>query len=410
MSAHNEAPVVESGTAATAVAGDWLDRILELEVGPVAHGGHCVARAEGRVVFVRHALPGERVRVVVTEDRHGSFCRADAIAVVRPAPERVESPCVWARPGGCGGCDFQHATPEAQRALKAQVLAEQLHRLGGVDREVEVEELPGGVLGWRHRVRLAVGPDGVPGLRAHRAHDVIPVSDCPITAPGLLDAVLDRRWRPGDEVQIERDDNGQDHVSAGDGAGPAVPRSVRGRRWQVPPGAFWQVHPALADTLCDLVEDWARVPEGGVAWDLYGGAGVLAAVLAAQAGPRGVVTVVESDRAAVECGRAALEDLPQVRFRLGRVERMLGELGRPDVVVADPPRKGLGRAVVDGLVAAGPSRLLHVACDPAALGRDTALLAERGYRLRELRAFDAFPMTHHLEAVALFVPADVSED
>jgi tRNA/tmRNA/rRNA uracil-C5-methylase (TrmA/RlmC/RlmD family) len=164
----------------------------------------------------------------------------------------------------------------------------------------------------------------------------------------------------------------------------------------------------LADALCAVVAQWARAPVGGRAWDLYGGAGVLASVLAGQVGPAGVVTVVESDRAAVAAGRAALCDLPAVRWRVGRVERLLGELtsaGCPDVVVADPPRRGLGRAVVDGLVAAGPAQLVLVACDPAALARDVALLGARGYRLADLRAFDAFPMTHHLEAIALFEPS-----
>lgn len=406
-------PAVAGPTIAPASAPSWLDRIIELDVGAVAHGGHCVGRVDGRVVFVRHTLPGERVRAVVTEDRHGSFCRADAIAVVRPSPDRVEAPCVWARPGGCGGCDFQHAEPAAQRELKARVLAEQLRRLAGVERTVEVEPLPGGSLGWRNRVRLAVGPDGTAGLRAHRAHDVIPIADCLLAAPGMLAPVLDRAWRPGAEIQVELDELGRTHVSTVDGAvvspvdgGGPVPRSLRGRHWQVPPGAFWQVHPALAETLCEVVADWARVPVGGRAWDLYGGAGVLASVLAEQVGPGGEVVVVESDREAVACGREALAELPWVRFQSGRVERMLGELahgGRPDVVVADPPRKGLGRAVVERLAGIGPDRLVHVACDPAALARDVALLAEHGYQLDRLRAFDAFPMTHHLEAVALFV-------
>ena len=385
----------------------WLDRVLEFEVGPVAHGGHCVARVDGRVVFVRHALPGERVRAVVTEDRHGAFCRADVIAVLQASADRVEAPCVWARAGGCGGCDYQHVSPAAQRRLKADVLAEQLRRLAGVDRPVEVEELPGGPLGWRHQVRLAVGPDGQAGLRAYRAHDVIPIADCLLAPSGMLPPVLEREWPPSDEVRVERDSTGEVHVSTGSGPdGERVRRRVGDRVWDAPPGAFWQVHPALADILCGVVADWAGAPTGGRAWDLYGGMGVLASVLAEQVGPDGAVTVVESDRRAVAAGRAALADLPAVRWRTGRVERVLAELtedGRPDVVVADPPRKGLGRAVVDGLVAAAPDRLVHVACDPAALARDVALCAERGYRLAELRAFDAFPMTHHLEAVALFV-------
>ncbi|MDT7687001.1 MAG: hypothetical protein QOG57_7311, partial [Pseudonocardiales bacterium] len=128
----------------------WLDRVLDLEVGPVAHGGHCVARADGRVVFVRHALPGERVRAVVTEDRGGSFCRADAVEVLTASPDRVPQPCPYAGPGKCGGCDWQHATGPAQREIKATVIREQFSRIAGFDLgEVfaGVEELPGGLLG-----------------------------------------------------------------------------------------------------------------------------------------------------------------------------------------------------------------------------------------------------------------------
>lgn len=154
---------------------DWTGRQLELEVGPVAHGGHCVARHDGRVVFVRHALPGERVVAEVTEDRHKSFCRADALEIVRADDRRVTPPCPLAVPGGCGGCDWQHAAPSLQRELKAAVVAEQLHRLAGIDTDVVVEPLEPAPLGWRSRVRLAVGRNGKAGLRAHRSHTVVQI-------------------------------------------------------------------------------------------------------------------------------------------------------------------------------------------------------------------------------------------
>ncbi|MDN5859586.1 MAG: TRAM domain-containing protein, partial [Pseudonocardia sp.] len=197
--------------------GGWTDRVLELEVGPVAHGGHCVARHDGRVVFVRHALPGERVRAVVTEDGGRAFCRADTVAVLEPARQRVEPVCSWARAGGCGGCDFQHATAQAQRELKAAVLAEQLRRLAGLDVEVPVERLPGGSLGWRSRVRLAVDQLGRGGLRAHRSHDVLPVADCPLAPPGMLAPVLAGELPPGPDVEIVRDADGVVHVGGGGG-------------------------------------------------------------------------------------------------------------------------------------------------------------------------------------------------
>ncbi len=418
---------------ATAPA-DWTDRVLDLDVGAVAHGGHCVARVPGddgrdRVLFVRHALPGERVRVVVTDDR-GGFGRADAIAVLTPAAGRVEQPCPWARAGGCGGCDWQHADGPLQRALKTAVLREQLQRLGGLPEAVldelvpDVEELPGGLLGWRHRVRLAVDGEGRPGLRAHRSHDVLPIADCPLTPPGTLPPVLDGRFPPGGEVAVAVDADGVRHVTGDeerrdprggdvDGRpGAVVVQRAAGREWRLTPGGsgqpgtFWQVHPALADALVGVVGEWAQAPEGGTAWDLYGGVGLFGAVLAGQVGRDGAVTVVESSAQAVADGRAALADLPQVRWRTGRVEHLLPTLtGPPDVVVADPPRRGLGRAQVTALAEHAPGRVVYVACDPAALARDVALFAAHGYRLTALRAFDAFPMTHHLEAAALFLPA-----
>jgi tRNA/tmRNA/rRNA uracil-C5-methylase (TrmA/RlmC/RlmD family) len=412
------AAVTDSGAPGPGI--DWTDRVLDLDVGPVAHGGHCVARVPaadggaGRVVFVRHALPGERVRAVVTDDGGGAFCRADAIAVLVAAPGRVEPSCPWARAGGCGGCDWQHADGATQRALKTAVLREQLERLGGpaalLDAAPVVEELPGGLLGWRHRVRLAVDGEGRAGLRAHRSHDVLPVADCPLVPSGTLPPVLTQRFPPGVEVDVAVDADGLRCVT--DGSDPdhadaaAVVQRAAGREWRLTPGSFWQVHPALADTLAAVVGDWAQAPAGGTAWDLYGGVGLFAAVLAEQVGPDGRVTVVESSRQAVADGRAALADLPQVRWRTGRVERELPSLhGRPDVVVADPPRRGLGRALVAALCAREPGRIVHVACDPAALARDVALFASQGYRLAALRAFDAFPMTHHMECTALLVPA-----
>ncbi|MGH3794375.1 MAG: class I SAM-dependent RNA methyltransferase [Pseudonocardiaceae bacterium] len=386
---------------------------LELTVGPVGHGGFCVARHEGRVVFVRHALPGERVRAVVTEDRGGSYCRADAVQVLEPAAGRVPPPCPASGPGGCGGCDYQHVDPAVQRRLKAEVVAEQLRRIAGLDVAVTVQELPGGALGWRTRTRLAVDGAGRAGFRVHRSHTVRPVPTCPLAAPGALDQVLSRGWRPGSELEVVRDDAGRLHVAelrAGRpptwvrGTGRAVQQAA-GRRWEVNAHSFWQVHPAAADALAAIVRDWTGAPAGGIAWDLYGGVGLFASVLAGQVGPTGSVTVVESSRRAVVAGQVALADLPQVRFVTGRVERALARLpGSPDVVVLDPPRRGAGRRVAAAVAGREPGRIVHLGCDPAALARDIAGYVEGGYRLVALRALDTFPMTHHVECLALLEP------
>ncbi|MBV8932869.1 MAG: class I SAM-dependent RNA methyltransferase [Kutzneria sp.] len=388
----------------------WAGRRLEVEVGNVAHGGHCVARADGRVVFVRHALPGERVVVEVTEDKGGSYCRADAIEVLDASADRVEPPCPLARPGGCGGCDWQHASAPAQRRLKAVVVAEQLRRLAGLETPVEVEELPGGLLGWRTRVRMVVDGRGRPGFRAHRGHRVVPVRHCPIAVPDLVEEAGQRRWTRGAELAltadsrgrvhaVERPRRGRERTVAGDGV--AVERAG-GRAWRVDAYGFWQVHPEAAEVFAEVVAEWAAAPVGGTAWDLYAGVGLFASVLAEQVGSEGTVLAVESSRGAVAEGRANLADLPQVSFKTGDTEVVVASsAGRPDVVVLDPPRKGAGRAVVDAVAGHGPARVVYVACDPAALARDVAVFAEHGYRLERLRAFDAFPMTHHVECLAL---------
>ncbi|HET8983105.1 MAG TPA: TRAM domain-containing protein, partial [Pedococcus sp.] len=176
---------------------------VEVQVGPVAHGGHCVARHEGRVVFVRHTLPGERVRVRITEAKTGQrFVRGDAVEVLAASGHRVTPPCPYAGPGLCGGCDFQHVALPEQRALKAAVVREQFARLAGIDVAVDVEPVPGDTdgLGWRTRVEFAVADDGTPGLRRHRSHDVLPVADCLIAHDRVRAAgVLGRRW-PGERA------------------------------------------------------------------------------------------------------------------------------------------------------------------------------------------------------------------
>jgi tRNA/tmRNA/rRNA uracil-C5-methylase (TrmA/RlmC/RlmD family) len=403
---------------------NWKGRRLDVEVGPVAHGGHCVARSEGRVVFVRHALPGERVTVEVTEDKGGSFCRGDAVEVLTPSPDRVTPPCSLAVPGGCGGCDWQHASAEAQRELKAAVLAEHLVKAIGWDVPIVVEELPGGLLEWRTRVRMAVAYDGTAGFRGHRSHGVVPVAHCPITVPGLVETVAGKEWEPNAELELVRDGGGRfnsrqlgpaqmlgrrrlfpRHLIAG--SGEAV-EFAAGRHWEMDAFTFWQVHPAAADTLASVVAEWAEMSSGACAWDLYSGVGLFASVLASQAGPEGLVRAVEQSSGAYDSIRV-LEDLPQVEVIPQKVEAALAEAldgPSPEVVVLDPPRKGAGHEVVDQIAARQPARVIYVACDPAALGRDVARFATHSYRLELVRAFDAFPMTHHVEAVALLTPSE----
>ncbi|WP_238015948.1 class I SAM-dependent RNA methyltransferase [Dactylosporangium sp. AC04546] len=382
--------------------------LIELEVGPVAHGGHCVARHEGQVVFVRHALPGERVLARVTDERKG-FLRADAVEVLLPSPDRVIPPCPFAGPDACGGCDWQHADPAAQRRLKEQVLAEQLARLAGITATVPVEPLPGGPLGWRTRVQYAVAPDGRPGFHKHRSSEVLPVDRCRIAHPSVQALpVLATSWPPGSSVEAVVSSEGDTAVvprasRAGAVSAPKVRESLGSFTWNLDATSFWQVHPQAAAAFTATVLDMLAPTETDRVWDLYGGAGVFASVLAPHCGP---VTVVESDRRAVSTGQRALRDLPNVRFTRGDVAAVLSNprWRAVDLVVLDPPRSGAGKAVVESIAARSPRAVAYVACDPAAFARDVRTFADRGYELARMRAFDSFPMTHHFETIGLLLP------
>lgn len=398
-------------------------QVVELVVGEAVHGGSCVARTEsGLVFFVRHALPGERVRAVVTQAT-ARLVRADATEILQAAPERVSPPCPYAVPGGCGGCDWQHASPAAQRKIKGLVISQQLRRIGGLDREVTVEPLPGDSrgLGWRTRVRFAVRKDGQAGLRRHRSHDIVPVRDCLIAHPLISDAGVTRqRWRGARWVEVAAvPETGQRAVLA-PGTARRAPRYLTqraaGRDWRVAAGGFWQVHPGAADVLADAVLASLGPRPGETALDLYCGAGLFAGVLAEAVGPQGWVVAIEQDAAAVRDARHNLRQTSWARVLHGDAAALVaqgpggeGRAGAPQdpssIAVLDPPRTGAGRAVAQALCAwPGLRAVAYVSCDPATLARDLAVFAECGWQVTGLRAFDAFPMTHHVECLAVLEP------
>ncbi|MFD3327708.1 class I SAM-dependent RNA methyltransferase [Streptomyces sp. NPDC058701] len=423
----------------------------EVEVGPVAHGGHCIARtAEGRVLFVRHTLPGERVVAKVTEgDADSRFLRADAITVLDPSKDRTPAPCPYAGPGKCGGCDWQHAKPGAQRRLKGEVVAEQLLRLAGLTPEqagwdgtvmpAEGDKLPAGeVPQWRTRVHFAIDEDGNAGLRKHRSHDIELIDHCMIAAPGVSELGIEKQdWpqmatveaiaasgssdrqvvltpRPGGRLplveldkpvsvlRVEEKDGGVHRVHGR----PFVRERADGRTYRVGMGGFWQVHPQAADTLIKAVMQGLMPRKGEMALDLFCGVGIFAGALAERLGETGAVLGIESTKRAVEDARHNLEDFPRVRIEQGKVEQILPKTGitECDLVVLDPPRAGAGKQTVRQVAGLTPRRIAYVACDPAALARDLGYFKEAGYKVRTLRAFDLFPMTHHVECVAILEP------
>ncbi len=438
---------------------------LDLDILDVAHGGVFVARHEGRVVFVPDAIPGERMRVRLTDTAKSSFWRAEALEVLEASPHRRSH--VWAaadianaperRPGGA---DLGHIALEHQRELKARVVRDALRRMAGLDSEVTVE--PAGAdesaegTRWRTRVSLHVDSDGRIGPFAARSHRVVEVDEHPLAteeiaraamlprtaAPGRLDLVhpADGRVRvlPRPEAASGaargrgRGGRGQaGRRPAGRGAaGPADPalrevvvETVGGRDFRVDAGGFWQVHRLAASAVSTAVAEGLRAagradldPD---AWhlDLYGGVGLLAASIADLGGAGTRITSVEADERATDHASENLAEWVGARAETARVDRWLQALEqsasaaerarlRAGVVVLDPPRAGAGREVVASLTRLRPRTLVYVACDPVALARDVALLREGGYEPVSLRGLDLFPHSHHVETVAVLTSGD----
>jgi tRNA/tmRNA/rRNA uracil-C5-methylase (TrmA/RlmC/RlmD family) len=442
---------------------------LTLDVGPVAHGGHCVARHEGRVVFVRHGIPGEKVRVRLTDDGPSAkFWRADVVEVLEPSPDRVphfwdlaDSARSWShRHPPVGGAELGHISLARQRSLKADVLAEQLKRLAGVEippaGQITVEAVglasgdgAGGDtagLGWRTRAGFAVTPAGKLGMHAHRSDAVLPVREMPLAVDGINALRLWEIDLQGiDRVEVAAPANGSrplvllvpapgtrskrlsailahlpDDVSVAS-LDPAigevlqlrgrtyVQESAAGHEYRVTGDGFWQIHRDAPDTLVGAVtgflHDGGYLAAGSVVADLYAGAGLFTAPLADAVGETGSVLSVEGAPGTSRDARKNLHDAAQVEIVQGRVERVLRQKPRNfDALILDPPRAGAGKAVVKQLIDAGPRAIAYVSCDPASFARDLGYFRQGGWGMAGLRAFDLYPHTHHMETVALLTP------
>jgi tRNA/tmRNA/rRNA uracil-C5-methylase (TrmA/RlmC/RlmD family) len=394
---------------------------IVVTTGAAANGGSCVARHDGRVVFVRYTLPGETVRARIIAEKD-AYWHAEAVEILQPSPDRIGSLCPIAGPDGAGCCDLAFVEPEAARMLKGQVVFNQLDRIAGYqpDRPLRAEPIgTGEATGWRTRVRMKVGFDCRPGYHRYRSSELVAAPDCGQLPPGMLAGVNDRQFPPEAEVHVVVDDNGQRHVvRAGpwlgrrqgfrrpnvevlEGDSEAVQR-VGDRTWRIPVTGFWQSHRDAARVYSELVGAWADLAPGMTAWDLYGGAGLFAAALAQRVGEIGQVLTVDMSRAASRVAAVALADLPQVTAANGSVRRVLSGLReRSDVTVLDPPRAGAGKEVIVLLAEAGTPRVIHFGCEVAAFARDVGLYRQHGFAVEELRVFDAFPLTHHVECAAL---------
>lgn len=369
------------------------DVLTGIDIGVVAHGGHFVARYDGQVIFVRGSDTGEVVDIRITEVNR-RYARAEAIAVRSAGEYRVTPPCPVA--GRCGGCDFQHLEVSRVRELKRQVVAEQLQHLAGLEFTAQVLAVPPTPFGWRRRMRYHYDESGRAGMRAHRSGEIVP-----LPAEGCRLAVESIAVPPpasaGTELVAVAADSGTVFVAAD--TAERVRETVAGRSFEVAADGFWQAHVAAPTVLTDAVLEGLQPRLGEVAADLYCGVGLFAGALS----DRGATVLgIEGDRTAVELAR---RNVPQGSFLAGDVATLAHRLPRAvDLVVLDPPRTGAGGTVMATVLARRPRAVAYVACDPAALGRDLRHAGEQGYRTELVTAFDLFPLTHHVECVAILKP------
>ncbi len=401
--------------------------VLTLRLGGPAAGGTCVAHGAGSTWFVRGGLPGELVTARVTNKvRRGRLGFASVEEVLEPSPFRVIPPCALA--GVCGGCDLQHVAADYQPIWKAEVLRDQLLRIGGITHigdaplaEALPTVTPLRVLGWRTRFAVDTNAAGDACFHAPRSSDLVPVANCPVVADALQD-LFAHDWPADVRVHASESLAGPTvaplptdvGVPVGWRSATTVTRRAGGRSWRVATDGFWQSHTDAADILVAAVAaslGFASAPAGHGRTnlvDLYSGVGLFAGTLVAS-GAFGQATAVDGDASAVRLARRNLHDLPAIQLVAADVKTWVvstaGQevLAAADAVVLDPPRIGAGPKVTQAVAESGASTICYVACDGASLARDAKQLVGTGWRFDGLDAFDLYGMSHHVEAVARFV-------
>jgi tRNA/tmRNA/rRNA uracil-C5-methylase (TrmA/RlmC/RlmD family) len=382
--------------------------VVELTVDKVANGGFCIARHNGQVVFLRHGIPGEVVRAEIT-DISKKFLRADVVEVIKPSEHRTAAPCSYA--GTCGGCDWQHVSLSHQRELKSEVVREQLSHLGGITHvngkplaEFQVVALTPHETGlrWRTRNRYSrIGGVSV-GLKMTRSHTVIEIDDCLIAVEGSVALAQEKVHLGNDDISTALSSTGQ-HVVVDRRGGPWLDESVGDRSWRIHAGSFWQVHKDAPEVFVETVRRFANLKAGDKALDLYAGAGLFAASLASDVRESGEVVAVESVIDSMRDARRSCSDLPQLDLITADVTKWITQIDEDfEVVILDPPRAGAGLDVITEIDRIAKRAIVYVACEPSALGRDAKYLADAGWSMTQLVGLDAFPMTGHVECIALF--------
>ena len=428
---------------------------MQLTVEKLVYGGDGLGRlpadelGSGKAVFVPFVLEGEKIEAALLEQKR-SFARGQAEAILQASSHRVEPPCPYFR--RCGGCHYQHASYDHQLEIKATILKENLRRIAKLEFEGNITIHPSPPWNYRNRSRLAIrsSPEFALGYYKFGSHELLPIEQCPVSSP-LINRALAAFWQVGRDGtvpdgmrEVEFFANAEDaqlliEASCEPGtsstpvrewaetvrnslpeiagivvfkskspsvSAPGEPKQMAacGAReiiyqadsasYRVSAGAFFQVNRHLINT---LVETVALEYSGDIALDLYAGVGLFSRILCRRFAQ---VTAVEASQTShADLVHNSPENVKAVRATTADFLRNVTSKLRPDLVVVDPPRSGLGESVVQSLVGLGAHRMTYISCDPATVSRDLAGLLSAGYRIEQVHLVDLFPQTYHLESV-----------
>ena len=380
--------------------------IVTLNIESIANGGHFIARHDNQIVFVRHTISGEKANVKITAI-NSKFAFGDAIEILKSSKDRVEAPCKYSHPEGCGGCDFQHIKPQAQLDLKRAVIEDQFKRIAKIEVRPElIYTEPSNGLNWRSRLNLSVSENKNLGLRAFRSNKIIEVDECLIALKEINDSeIFTKKWDYEDNLKISYSSESDINISQ---FGKNVSGSnnlrevVNDNKYEISPQSFWQSHKNAPRLLLEQVIKFANIKKGQKICDLYGGVGLFALPISKLIGENGEVHLIEVDKTCIEDANKMFKDIQNIFIHHGKVEQKLGSVKKIDTIILDPPKNGISKQVINQMIEKKPKSIVYVSCNPSTLARDSKILLDNNHELSNIVGLDLFPMTHHIESVASF--------
>ena len=380
--------------------------IITLDIGTIANGGHFIARHNDQIIFVRHSITGERANVKITAV-NSKFAFGDAVEILKKSKDRVNAPCKYAHPEGCGGCDFQHIDLKTQLNFKKIVIQDQFKRIAKIDINPNIISADSDTgLNWRSRLNLGISENKKLGLRSHKSNKIIEIDECLIALKEInnLD-VFNKHWENNNNIKIScssENDITISHLGEKISGSDKLKEVVGDNKFNISPQSFWQSHKSAPGIILEQVLKFANIKKGERVCDLYGGVGLFTLPISKIIGENGEVHLIETNRTCIDDANEMFTDLKNIFTHHGTVEQKLGSIKKIDTIILDPPRNGISKQVINQMIEKKPHTIVYVSCNPSTLARDTKILLNNKYELTNVVGLDLFPMTHHVECVTSF--------